>query len=418
MTSKQQNVLIVGMTNCVHVARWTQWFAALNQQNMRLHAFPSSGFDIHPGMRVVEVHGAPLFLGRRVDQSVQLRRLWWWPFPRGLFSGWKLQQRWIRKLEVRRLARLIDRLQPAVIHLVETQHAGYLFLDALKLCQKPLSARVVLSIMGSDVSYFHEVPYHRRRIEQLLGLLSLVHIDCERDRLLLRRLGFAGTIELREWFYLTNERRYQAMRVEDPAQRTLVLVRGSDYWAVDGLTALAAVQHASRALGGFEIVVYSAGPRVRRRVQQLAKSGMNIRALARQTNDEMWELFGRARVLLSVSRSDGTLVAMLEAMTMGCFPIVSQHTNWQGWLEPGKTGIVLKNQELREIKSALELVLKQNGLVRSAATINRAKMFASFTESSRKNFIEALYDTNASALTKDSQNHDAQVGELGRINPA
>jgi glycosyltransferase involved in cell wall biosynthesis len=137
--------------------------------------------------------------------------------------------------------------------------------------------------------------------------------------------------------------------------------------------ALAAISEIANELRDFELIVYSANRktiRLVRRIQDDTK--LNIRAIPKKrlTHSEMLNLFGTARTYVGVSLSDGISTSLLEAMAMGAFPIQTNTSCAEEWIEDGITGkLIAPNQE--EIKNSLRLALSNDSLVDQASLINR-----------------------------------------------
>ena len=56
---------------------------------------------------------------------------------------------------------------------------------------------------------------------------------------------------------------------------------------------------------------------------------------------QLWQLFSRAQVYVSLSSHDGTPNTFLEALACGCFPVVGDIESLREWLEPERTGLLV-----------------------------------------------------------------------------
>ena len=84
----------------------------------------------------------------------------------------------------------------------------------------------------------------------------------------------------------------------------------------------------------------------------------------------MLNLFGTARTYVGVSLSDGISTSLLEAMAMGAFPIQTNTSCAEEWIEDGITGKLIEpNQEA--VKKSLQIALSNDSLVDQASLINR-----------------------------------------------
>jgi len=169
-------ILLVAMCDSVHTARW---ISQLEGSGLSIVLFPSTPHRrLHPTITrmVCDTHSSLLRI-RRSD-----RRL---AFIFGLIDllvGKRLQG-W-------RLRRLIRSTGFDAVHLLETQHAGYLYLRAMAKVSHSLP--VALSVWGSDLAWFSKYSRHRERIVGVLALVTFLFIECRRDELLARELGYLG----------------------------------------------------------------------------------------------------------------------------------------------------------------------------------------------------------------------------------
>ena len=84
----------------------------------------------------------------------------------------------------------------------------------------------------------------------------------------------------------------------------------------------------------------------------------------------MLNLFGTARTYVGVSLSDGISTSLLEAMAMGAFPIQTNTSCAEEWIEDGITGKLIEpNQEA--VRNSLRLALSNDSFVDQASLINR-----------------------------------------------
>ena len=56
----------------------------------------------------------------------------------------------------------------------------------------------------------------------------------------------------------------------------------------------------------------------------------------------MMKLYSKSLIIISNSLSDGISTSMLEAMSMGVFPVQSNASCFQGWVDHKKNGYIFK----------------------------------------------------------------------------
>ena len=79
-------------------------------------------------------------------------------------------------------------------------------------------------------------------------------------------------------------------------------------------------------------------------------------------------------IYLSASLSDSTSVALLEAMSVGLFPVVSDIEGNREWIEDGVNGVMF---EPGSVKSLAEAVIRASGMrdkFQAAAEANRRRV--------------------------------------------
>ncbi|MDD1617174.1 MAG: hypothetical protein LUQ28_11980, partial [Methylococcaceae bacterium] len=183
--SKTKTILFVALPYSVHTARW---LAQLNGLGYDLHLFPSIVTPIHLKITDVTVHY--LWHEQRLSQSCPHKKnLSYWlerainmVLRRGfsqLLLAWRAKQ----------LAKLIQRIQPDVIHSLEIQAAGYLTLSAKDYLTSTFPPWIVTN-WGSDIFLFGKLPKHQEKIRQVLALCDYYSCECERDVQLAKQFGF------------------------------------------------------------------------------------------------------------------------------------------------------------------------------------------------------------------------------------
>jgi hypothetical protein len=163
MFNKRQNILIIGMADSVHVARWLSQFV---DQPIDFTLFPSSPHrKIHPLLK-------NLITSTSQEMTVTLRpsSMRYLALP---LSALDIPCR--NSFRSRLLRRLIEDNSFDLIHVLELQHAGYLLLDTKLTATLP---KVFITNWGSDIYWFEQFPQHKTRIIQLLQIASYYSAEC------------------------------------------------------------------------------------------------------------------------------------------------------------------------------------------------------------------------------------------------
>ncbi len=361
-------ILLVAMANSVHTARW---IAQLPVDDWDVHLFSSTpSGESHPMLRGVTVHHLAYPLPRT---GLRQRGI---PVLHRAVAGLveHSAEHEFPGLRARRLAALVERLRPDVVHSLELQHSAYLTDDARARVRGPFPPWIVTN-WGSDIQAFRDDPVHAARIREVLARCDAYTCECERDLRMARDLGFRG----RGFPPTPNAGGYDLERVSTwrggpPSRRRGILVKGYTGWAGRALVALEALERVADLLPGSRLCVYSATPEAESAARALAARHaveLEVVPIRRPVPfEEMMRRHGAARVSLGLSMSDGVSTSFLEALVMGSFPVQSWTSCANEWIEDGETGILVPPEDPDEVAAALRRALTDDGLVDAAADRN------------------------------------------------
>lgn len=270
------------------------------------------------------------------------------------------------------LNRLIAKIKPDIIHSMEFQKCGYNVLHAKKEFQGKFPKWLATN-WGSDIYYFKNFPEHKALIKEMLQNIDAYSCECHRDVELANSLGYkgpvlpvipnAGGIDLKLAANLRTK--------QQTSKRKVIAIKGYQSFAGRALTALEAIVMCKDILEGYEIVVYSASPEVRKKIQSIKKQhNLNIKYIEQIPHSKMLELFASARIYFSISASDGASTSFLEALTMGAFPVQTNTSCCQEWVEDQITGMIVPVDDVSVIAAALRRAIEDDGLVDKAADLN------------------------------------------------
>jgi hypothetical protein len=361
-------VLLVAMCDSVHTARWITQF---NTDDVHFQLFPSTPHRrLHPAIREV--------LGDRAESVVKIRRSdGLLALPLGVID---LACR--TRFRALRLRRLLLAEDFSIIHLLETQHAGYLFQAASKSIDR--LPPVALSIWGSDLAWFQKISKHRERIRVLLKRIDFMFTECDRDIGIARALGFQGEVAKRSSTgggvsAIANLKKSEYLT--PPSLRRGIVIKGYTGFVGRAKVAIRAVISNADLLGDFAIHVYSAGPLMLLYAKLVRfRTHLNIQAYKKKSlsHRQMLQLYETARLSLSVSQCDGLPGSTREAVWTGAFPIESVGSCVNEWLINRETCFLVDPDKPNSVASAVREALLNDVLVDSAFLRNRqtAELFS------------------------------------------
>jgi glycosyltransferase involved in cell wall biosynthesis len=107
--------------------------------------------------------------------------------------------------------------------------------------------------------------------------------------------------------------------------------------------------------------------------------------------ERLRDLMTDAEVFVSVPSSDGTSVALLQAMSVGAFPIVADLDTQREWITDGENGILVPPRTVAALADAIALALGAPSLRKAAAERNRAIVAERGTNETQMARMEQLY---------------------------
>lgn len=353
-----KKILIVGMVDSVHTARWIERIVDLNCE---IHLLSSRKHrEIHPLLRQL------------VDENDNLRLLQSFhsvgisPYMNFLirkvnFSFFNLQN-WL-------LRRIISRGLYSYIHLLEIQHAGYLLIEARPAITT--GTKIICTNWGSDIYYFSQYDSHLRKIQEVLSLADFYSAECERDYVLARKFGFRGE-ELPlipNSFKLNSEFEIES----DYQERNQVITKC--YGGLFGLGGLLInlMNQFLEENRASSVLLYSVTDDLlsdAKSLEQKFPNRVRIYTIRNpMSSNQIASEFQKSRVYIGASRSDGISTSFLEAMNYGAFPIQTNTSCAQDWITKGCVGRVVE-PEREALYSALTEVYEDFEEIRIATRTN------------------------------------------------
>jgi glycosyltransferase involved in cell wall biosynthesis len=375
-------VLVVAMADSVHTGRWLSQF---DGEAIEFMLFPSTPHRrIHP------------LIQQRLGQGseTQLNISQWMKFaalPLGI-ADLVLGNFFRGKL----LSREIDKFKPDLIHIMETQHAGYLTDKALSSTQ--IKPTVILSIWGSDLFWFQRFPKHGKKIGSVLKKVDLLIMECHRDQTLAISLGFRGK------FYanmpatggMNTELLANEARKISAKERKWIAVKGYSGFVGQGKDAVRVIMAIESQIKDFSVMVYSAGFGTwwfSRKLKKIMGDRLVIARKHELSNSEIEQMFLKSRVALGLALSDGLPATVKEAMCMGAFPIQTSTSCAGEWFIDGQGGTLVEPNNLEAVSAKLLEALRDDQLVESAMTLNLQQATKLFSESVLKEKAKNVYSS-------------------------
>lgn len=383
-------ILFVARPYSVHAVRWIM---QLQYSGWDVHVFPATAHPSRDELRGVVLHdGWRCALERVIHVDVR------WPVHRRGVERIRRMSQGVARLfpsREQRLARVIRKIKPDIVHSLEMQHAGYLTLASKERIGGTFPPWIVQN-WGSDIYLFQHLCGHREHIRRVLTACDFYDCECERDIELARLHGFQGTVLP----VIPNGGGYDLalaakMRSsEPPSRRRIILIKGYQGWAGRAHVAIAALYKVVDILQGYTVKIYSALTEdVHIAGQAFAsRTGIPVEFVPPVSHSEMLRLHGQARVSVGLSISDSISTSLLEAMIMGSFPIQSDTSVADEWIANGQSGIVVPSEDPCAVADALRKALTDDELVDRAAKVNEAATKSRLEGSAITRKVLAMYE--------------------------
>jgi glycosyltransferase involved in cell wall biosynthesis len=363
-------ILFVALCNSIHTARWLN---QLVNEKWDVHLFSTDESGIHESLQDVTVHALFRKPLNRVDSGIRQTGLRW-PLPRGKGRAERLLNNSPLQLDrAARLARVIRSLKPDIVHTMEMQRAGYLTLASFSRFGRETNfPPSIYSCWGSDLFHFGRKPEHEDRIRRFLSRCDYYIADCHRDVALARQFGFYGEVlgvfPVGGGFDI--DRIVSSAKPNRPSTRKVIALKGYDggEWGGRAGVALDALYLCQDQLRGYEIIVYSGSETLKQRAERIRE--LNFTFANHFAHSNMFQLFARSRLAISLAITDGTPNSMLEAMIMGAFPIQSDTISTAEWIQNGCNGLLVPPEDPQVVAEAITRALSDDTLVDNAALNN------------------------------------------------
>jgi glycosyltransferase involved in cell wall biosynthesis len=294
------------------------------------------------------------------------------------------------------LAREIKTFQPDIIHIMEIQHAGYLFLS---LPEAACSAKkIILTNLGSDIYWFQNFPHHLIKIRRLLELVTHYSAECERDHTLASKYGFRGKhlpVIPNSGGLLGEIATFPELSL--PSERKVLAVKGYSGFVGKSDVALLALKNLGPYLKDWEIAIFSGDFRSIRLTKKISQH-LNIKFTAYKkkqlSHRQMLNLFAKCRVMIALSKSDGISTSSLEAVAMGAYLVQSDSSCINEWLGEDKTFSSVSIVDHLAVERELLSAIQNNELVDNSYIKNKVKLNLRLNEQSISASQKSFYFDN------------------------
>lgn len=376
-------VLVVGMQNSVHLARWINMMRGSFARFVIMPVYiasPAPELDpcvpIASRSDVEALEPGEVGIFQLTKSDAERVAAWYAKKMAGrLFPASIGMEPSPSLIQDDELVAAIRALQPDIVHTMEVQLAGYLALGAKRQLGRAMPPWL-LSNWGSDIYLYHRLPEHRPTVLELVQAIDGYLAECRRDVQLVRRLGLRGhAFDPMPASGGVDFSTVPALdQLSPPSQRNTILVKGYHGWSGRGMHILSALHLVAPALHGYRIRVQFCSAAMLEMMQAMAESdGLDIAPVPyAPTHEEALSRIAEARIVVGIGISDGIGTTLLEAMSYGAFPIKATTSCACEWIRNGRDGIIVDPHDVKSLAEAIVRAASDDALVDAAAPRNRA----------------------------------------------
>ena len=266
------------------------------------------------------------------------------------------------------LEKIINEIQPDVIHSFEMQHCSY---PILKTMNKFPNIKWLYSCWGNDLFYYKDLKSHIQKIKAVLKRVNYLHTDCERDYKLATELGFkgkhVGVIPGGSGYHLEQFIKYK-IPIEN---RKVILVKGYQHQFGRAINIIKALENSQEFIKNYDVVIFGAHKEV---IDYININNLSFKTFHRTELSQLQliKLMGKALLYIGNNISDGMPNTLLEAIIMNAFPIQSNPGNATAEIiNDGENGLLINNpNDIKSIEKVLNSALNDSNRLEQAAIIN------------------------------------------------
>lgn len=390
-----QRILLVGMADSIHLARWILQFEGLGFEFQLISSSPHRA--VHPEIRDMIAKTHPAQINIKMSFLSRYLSLPLWLFDRIL--GDSLRGSLIRYT--------IGKFKPSIVHALELQNAGYstsVAFDGLRNSKKP---KLLITNYGSEIVWFRQFPKHLIKLRRLMAHADAFSAECDRDVRLAKEIGFTGqflrTIPVSGGVDPASQ--MSEAREIPPSNRNTIAIKGyQNVWG-QALVAIEALSKIAPLISKFDIEMFSCNRKTISAARKVAKkTGLKITAHGKKslTHSQVLDILRRSRVYVGLSKSDGISTSMIEAMSQGAIPIQSNTSCGNEWIRDGLDGFLVPYYDSDLIASRLLFILNNTEFAQVAQETNFATITSKY-DKAKLSKIASGYYTQLSSQSKLSK---------------
>lgn len=293
--------------------------------------------------------------------------------------------------------KVLQKINPDVVH------SFVLYISCtpiFSVMQKHNNLQWIYSSWGSDLYFYKDIPKYKGDIIKVLPRIDYLFTDCNRDVALAKELGFKG--KLLGTFPGGGGFRFEdsdKFIITPTMERHTILVKGYQGRSGRSITVLKALMDLKKELKNYKVIVFGADNEVVKfaKVKKLEDSlNFSIYSIRKfLPHFEIIKLMGESLIYIGNSNSDGMPNTLLEAISMGAFPVQSNPGGaTEEVLTNNENGFLINDCENSdEIKSLILQAISSSKLIEKAFIINQMEIKPQFERELIKTKVLSAYNS-------------------------
>ncbi|MHB8111967.1 MAG: glycosyltransferase [Bellilinea sp.] len=374
------HILLVADGRSPITHRWLDSLLALHYQVTLVSSHPCEAPEGIQALHVVPIAFSRLTAGGKAGQAGNprsgLRRGLVKTFRNALLAARYQLAPFSVRYHAPRFREIVAQVKPDLVHALRIPFEGML------ASHTPADIPLVVSIWGNDLTLHAPKTVTMGKLtRQILQRANGLHTDAQRDLHLAHEWGYPAN---RPGLVVPSNggmdlERVQRMRAALSPELEARIPR--DHALVINPRGVRAYTRTDTFFQAIPLVLEQA-PKTAFLCPSMAGEAEAVRWAAAVHADErvvllpalsqgqLWDLFTRSLVSISVTNHDGTPNTLLEAMSCGSFPVAGNIESLREWIDPGVNGLLVDPGSPRELAEAVLQALNDPSLRESASQAN------------------------------------------------
>jgi glycosyltransferase involved in cell wall biosynthesis len=300
-------------------------------------------------------------------------------------------------LYAQRYRKLVEEIKPDLVHALRIPYEGML------ASYTPSGVPLAISIWGNDLTlHATRSRWMKALTRQTLLRTDGLHTDAQRDMRLAYQWGYPehkpsllvpsnGGIDLNLLNAIDDALRPELEAQIQPETAMVINPRGvRAYTCTDTFFQAIPLVLERRPQTTFLCPGMAGESEATKWFQRLRLDERTL-LLPGLTQAQLWGLFRRSRVSVSVTTHDGTPNTLLEAMGCGSFPVAGDLESLREWIVPGVNGLLVEADKPQGLAEAIVTALDNPDLCEKAADYNIKQILARAEVNQVRPQLEVFY---------------------------